>query len=166
MAKQVHSFFASFLQNSPFSDTTQKVSNNLLQLHGFCILLGFVSRVLDDSFSMYAVKILRILSYYDDIPNFNLCFLRNDFLNDSCTWILFIVYFFKWPDFENSVGVSFVLPFFIYFGFFFRFIFFLGGGGCFFALFGVWFVFFLIESMRSFVLWLISDWRLRAYPLL
>lgn len=39
-------------------------------------MLGFMSRVLDDNFSIYALKILHILSYYDDILNFNLCFLR------------------------------------------------------------------------------------------
>lgn len=69
----MHYFFASFLLNGLFSDTMQKVSTNL---YSFCIFSGFVSRVLDDSFSVYALKILHILSYYYDILNFNLCFLR------------------------------------------------------------------------------------------
>lgn len=77
-----------------------------------------MSSVLDDSFSRYALKILHILSYYDDILNFNLCFLLRvifkmtvvlgcyslyPFLNDLTLRIQLLI----------AVVVSFVLPVFI-----------------------------------------------------
>lgn len=94
-----------------------------------------MSRVLDDSFSMYALKILHILSYYDDILNCNLCFLSkdSDFLNDSCSWMLFIAHFCKCPDFENSPAYcsrcQFCTSCLGLFGVFFLIFFFLGEWG-------------------------------------
>lgn len=101
-----------------------------------------MSRVLDDNFSVYALKILHILSYYDDILNFNLCFLGRVIFKMTVVLGCYSLYTFVNAltlriQLLIAVGGSFVHPVFICFGFFSGF--FLGGGGCVFVLFCVWF---------------------------
>lgn len=113
-----------------------------------------MSRVLDDNFSIYALKILHILSYYDDILNFNLCFLRRVIFKMAVVLGCDSLYTFV-NAFENSAAycsrsqfcTSCVHLFCVFLSFF------SGEGGCVFVLV----CFFLIQSMGNFIFWLISD---------